>query len=162
MVDTELHSERGEIFLSQKNDQGLLDAIQKRDLLFGVKEMAKSQWRTQGLNLEKASWLSDAVDFLSKAEDVESLRRIREHAANEGDSFLVLKCDKALKEDSVEILLRCAKQAEKLGKIRYAIKALEKAGSTQEIQRLKQLIATDADQIVEEQVFIPEAKVEET
>lgn len=138
----------------------LPDAIAKRDLLFAKKTPAiESELASYGQAFEEASWLSDATDFFSQTKDKAALQRLRQKSIAEGNSFLFLKAQRFLGEEDFPKadLLECARQAEKLGKIRYAIKAYERLEDNAEVARLSALIATDGDRIseAESKVFIP-------
>lgn len=109
---------------------------------------------------ENEGWLSDAVDFYSKAEDVDSLLRIQSLAADEGNSFLVLKVARLLKQgESVNSLIaKVAMKAEQMGMVRYAISAYEKLGNQAKVSELRSLVKNDGDIVLEDSVdvFIPD------
>lgn len=140
----------------------LLDAIQKRDLLFGAKSATRDQWSKQGQAFQKAGWDYDAIDFLTQAQDKAGLESLRDKAIAEGDVFLFLKTSRYLGESGAfnELLRRCAEKAESAGKTRYAIKGFEKIGDEAAVQRLQALIANDGDSLAaqEAQVFIPSSE----
>lgn len=138
----------------------LPDAIAKRDLLFAKKTPAvESELAAFGQALEESSWLSDAADFFSQSKDKAALQRLRQKSVAEGNSFLFLKAQRLLGDEDFPKaeLLECARQAEKQGKIRYAIKAYERLEDNAEAARLSVLIAGDGDRIseAESKVFIP-------
>lgn len=145
--------------MAPKSFSSLPDAIKKRDMIHSSKpdEVAL---KALGEAFESAGGLSDAIDFYAQIKDGQALKRLRAKAAEEGNSFLILKIAKYLAEDKAgldEDLLKCARQAEAQGKIRYAIKAYERLEMTQEAEKLRERISEDADVQAELQnrVFIP-------
>ena len=143
-------------------------AIQKRDILYGVKKMSPEQLSGLGRSFESAGWLSDAADFYGQAKDEASLRKLRDLATKDGDVFLFLKVSRSINESEIPeaALLACSEKAEQLGKNRYALKGYERLGRTDKVEQIHALIANDGDILAaaESTVFIPdsESEVEES
>jgi hypothetical protein len=156
-------SDEGDANLSE-----LPTAIQKRDILYGVRKMSPEQLSTLGASFEKAGWLSDAADFYSQAKNETALKAMRDRAVQEGDVFLFLKISRSLHESEVPeaLLLSCAEKAEQMGKNRYALKGYERLGRADKVEQIHALIANDGDIVAEAEatVFIPasEEEVEES
>jgi len=143
----------------------LPDAIFKRDVLFGARKASQAELVSLAKDFEGEGWLSDAVDFLTQAKDDAGLRRLRGQSIEEGDVFLFLKISRSLGDtEAVQAdLRRCADKAAALGKVRYAIKGLEKAGFEAEAETLRATVAEDGDIKAEaeaKKVFIPEHELE--
>ncbi len=140
--------------------------IEKRDILYGVKKPPVSELLGMAKLFESMGWLSDAADFFSQAASKSDLERMRSSAVKEGDAFLVQKTSRLMgeAEPPKDLFLECAKNAEALGKNRYALRAYEKLALVDEAERIRALIATDGDIVAEAQaertVFIPESEDE--
>jgi hypothetical protein len=73
-------------------------------------------------------FLSDAVDFLEKAKDTESLTALLDTAVSEGDLFLVRRILRILgRKPDKDLLLSVAENADRLGKALFAGQAREAA-----------------------------------
>ena len=142
------------------NLSSIPDSIQKRDILYGVHKVSADEMRRIASTLETAGQYSDAVDFLTQAQDQTGLTRIQALAVNEGDVFLFLKCARSLGlgEGPEAQLLACTDKAESLGKTRYAIRGFEKLGRQADVTRLRDNVKVDGDIVIEETVFIPESE----
>lgn len=138
-----------------------LDAISKRNVLFGVSKMPPSKMVEAAKNMENQGNLSDAADFFHKASDKNELKRLRQKTVEDGDVFLFLKITRLLSEENVDTaqLELCAQKAESIGKIRYAIMAYERLGNEEKVESLKNQVSQDLDIVFEReakaQVFIP-------
>lgn len=100
---------------------------------------------------------------MAYSKDSQGLEKIRGLAVEEGNTFLFLKISRLLDEgEAKDSLLTCALNAEKAGKIRYAMKAYEKLGNIDKVEELRATVATDGDIIAEaeQSVFIPETEDE--
>lgn len=151
--------------MSAKSFSSLPDAIKKRDILHAGKTDSE-QLKKLAQDFESAGGVSDAIDFYAMAKDTDSLKNLRARAAEEGNTFLILKISKFLTDDKVGLesdLLTAAKKAEELGKIRYAIKAYERLEQNEKAESLRQTIANDGDirAELESRVFIPQHNEEE-
>ena len=140
----------------------LLGPIQKRDILYGVKRPQQAELSKLAQDFESEGWFSDALDFSQQAGDKDKIKKLKDLARDEGNTFLFLKSLRVLAEspDNNSDLKKCAEMAESLGKIRYAIMAYEKLGDLDRVENLKQKISNDLDIQSElqsrTQVFIPE------
>lgn len=138
----------------------LISAIQKRDILFGVKKPTSSELEKIGNSFEAAGWLSDAADFYGQAAAKSALESLRQKSVIEGDVFLFLKISRISQDAEVPaaLLEKCAVNAESLGKIRYAMKAWERLGRVDRAEELRAKVATDGDIVAEaeQSVFIPD------
>jgi len=146
----------------RKNLRNLPDAIAKRDILFNAKKTTATQLADLAKAFEDAGWLSDAADFWNQTQNKDALRKLRQGTIEEGNTFLFLKTTRYLGEEDNEALLKCTQAAEKLGKNRYAIKGYEKLERTEDLERVRALVANDGDIIAEAEskVFIPLAEDE--
>ncbi len=153
--------------MSQKTDQ-LPNAIQKRDLLFGVRTANAQEWKKGAEQFLGADWIYDGVDFLTQAGDKTSLESLYKQVCSEGNTFLLQKIFRALGitelgDAEKKLLADCSRAAESQGKLRYAMKGFERLGETTEVERIRALVATDGDIVAEAQseVFIPPISEEE-
>ncbi len=140
--------------------------IEKRDILYGVKKPPVSELLGMAKLFESLGWLSDAADFFSQAAAKPDLSRMRDDAVKVGDAFLVQKTSRLMgeAEPPKDLFLECAKNAEALGKNRYALRVYDKLGLVDEAERIRALVATDGDIVAEAMaqstVFIPESEDE--
>jgi hypothetical protein len=139
-----------------------LDAISKRNVLFGASKMSPEDMTTAAKTLESQGNLSDAADFFDKAVNKAELVRLRQLSVEDGDSFLFLKISRLLGEEYADnsALKNCAVNAESKGKIRYAIMAYDRLGDAAKVEALKEQVSGDLDIQAEReaktQVFIPQ------
>lgn len=144
----------------EKTLSSLPDSLEKRDLLHGAKKMSAAEAIALGQKLESEGWLSDASDFYRKAEARDQLESLALKAIEDGDAFLLIKVKRFIGagEASEGELKSVASNAEKLGKLRFAIKAFELLGRTEDVARIKASISGDGDIVAEAEaeVFIPE------
>lgn len=135
----------------------LPNAIAKRDLLHGAKNSTHVQTAQK---FEAEGWLSDAIDFYLKGDDVASLQRLQQMAAAEGNAFLVLKVARLLRQSESDLgaVNAVAQKAEELGMIRYAIAAYEKLENDGKVRELRESVKDDGDIVLEDavDVFIPD------
>jgi hypothetical protein len=94
------------------------------------------------------------------AKNEQALRKLREAATADGDTFLFFKTTRLLGESEPPSneLTRCSEIAESKGKLRYALKGFEKLGLTDKVESIRARIANDGDILAEAEqtVFIPE------
>ena len=133
------------------------NAISKRDLLHGAKNTTHIQTAQK---FEESSWISDAIDFYHKGEDLSALLRLQQTAAGQGNAFLVLKVARLLRQSDADLdaVRTVAQRAEELGMIRYAIAAHEKIKNEVKVRELRQSVKHDGDIVLEDavDVFIPD------
>lgn len=142
--------------------KNLLGPIQKRDILYGVKKHSSQELVNISDDFKSEGWLSDALDFAHQAGDSQRIQKIRDESVETGQVFLFLKSSRFLGDppEGQSLLKQCAENAERAGKIRYAIMAFEKLGDNERVSKLKEKIQGDLDQVAEQNaqanVFIPE------
>ena len=103
--------------------QNIPNAVEKRDILFGVKKVTPAQLLAFAKGYEASDMLNDAAEFFNQLKSTEDLRRILLAAESEGDVFLWLKVHRWIGDASMDqaALGRCTLNAEKFGKFRYAL-----------------------------------------
>ena len=108
-----------------------LDCLTRRSMLNSKNETPETLTAI-GLEFMENGYLSDAIDFLAKAENKEALAALTPQAIEQGDFFLFNRIKKILKmEPSIAELQTLAAQAETQGKVNFAAQAkdrLEKSG----------------------------------
>lgn len=147
--------------MSQKIDK-LPSAIQKRDLLFGVRTADAQEWKKGAQDFLEADWIYDGIDFLTQAGARAELEGLYEKVCSEGNTFLLQKIFRSLgitelTDKEKQLLRRCSEKAEALGLHRYALKGFERLDETAGVERIRALIVNDGDIVAEaqSQVFIP-------
>jgi len=134
----------------RKTLMALPDSIAKRDILHGAKAADSATYLTHAKNYIAAEQFSDAIDFYGKAEAVDELRSLSKKFIEEGDTFLLLKVlhhqPHLVEDHDIE---RCGENAEKAGKIRYAIMAYQKLENEDKVEALKDSISEDGDIVAE-------------
>ncbi len=119
---------------------GTPDYRAKQKLLFG-KEVNSQELIRIGREFLEAGWLNDAIDFLAKAGDDESLNDIRALALEEGDVFIfrrILKVtDTTAEEKEWREIADCALLLEKL---QFAREAYRMAGDRKTMDKIDNLI----------------------
>ncbi|MFH1139914.1 MAG: hypothetical protein V1816_27865 [Pseudomonadota bacterium] len=97
-----------------------LNCLNKRNLLDNH-NTGTARWRQVGKEFAAAGFLSDAIDFLARADDRESLTGLIPRVIEEGDLFLLGRIRKALgQEPDPEELKVLLENAERLGKETFA------------------------------------------
>ena len=119
-----------------KQDQ-LPDFRNKRKVLFGSKTSAQQMLET-GRAFMEAERFYDALEFFSRAEATQEVRRIAVLAADRGDIALFLRAKVVLKEPPMEKELEAvAHNAEDAGLRSMALTAYVKAGRAEQAERLR-------------------------
>ncbi|MBW1808148.1 MAG: hypothetical protein JRJ87_08110 [Deltaproteobacteria bacterium] len=122
----------------------------KQNLLFG-KEINPQELSRIGREFLKAGWLNDAIDFLAKGGDDESLIDIRARAIEEGDVFIFRRVLKATGTTAEEKDWReigdCALLLEKL---QFAREAYRMAGDRKAMDKIDSLINPSDESALEE------------
>jgi hypothetical protein len=125
---------------------GMPDYRAKQNLLFG-KEVKPQELARIGREFLEAGWLSDAIDFLAKAGDDESLSDIRARAIEEGDVFIFRRVLKASGTTAEEKEWReigdCALLLEKL---QFAREAYRMAGDRKAMDKIDNMINPPEDE----------------
>ncbi len=130
--------------------KALPDSIAKRDILHGAKAVDAATFLSHAKRYLAADQLSDAIDFFWKAGAEDELQALSKTLVQDGDTFLLLKI-MHFKHGLIPTsdLESCASNAEKAGKIRYAIMAHQKLENDDKVGALKESISTDGDMIAE-------------
>jgi hypothetical protein len=119
----------------------LLSCLQKRDLLNQPVAAVESLTDWGELYLE-VGLVHDAVDFFEKAGVQEPLRKLLELAREQGDVFLLRRVHAILgREPTAGEWLAVADQAERLGKLLFALKGYALAGATDKVDQLQQSLS---------------------
>jgi hypothetical protein len=138
----------------------ILNAVEKRDILFGVKKVTQPQLLSIAKAYEQEAMLNDAAEFFHQAQSKADLSRLLKIAEEDGDVFLWLKVHRWLGEAALDSnsLRRCTELAEKGGKNRYALLGYQKLGIDSEVARIKESLKDDGDfqAILEAEVFLAE------
>lgn len=118
----------------------LPDVKQKQRLLFSEKLTAEA-WIDLGQRFLEAGWFNDAIDFFARAEHQEGLGRVREIAREQGDTFLLTRCLKALAVEAEDReWAALGDRALALGKWQFAREAYRLAGDRKAMDRIDALI----------------------
>jgi hypothetical protein len=114
------------------------NCIEKRSFLYGSKTSVEERIRLGEEFLAEGAF-ADALNFFAAAEYREGLERVRDHAVEEGDAFLLRQVARArgLVEVTPDRWARAAAQAERAGKLRFAAIAYREAGREDEATRLE-------------------------
>lgn len=154
-------SDEGDSNLSQKIDR-LPSAIQKRDLLFGVRTANAQEWKNGAQQFLAEDWVYDGIDFLTQAGDKAALESLFQKITSEGNTFLLQKIFRSmgiveLGDSDKQWLRKCSEVAEAQGKYRYAMKGFERLGETADVERIRAMVSQDGDIVTEakSEVFIP-------
>lgn len=106
-------------------NEGFLSCLEKRELLNRT-AVSIDDLCARARAWEEAGLIHDAVDFYEKAQAWGEIERLIPLAVEEGDTFLFSRLCRLLKKDPPPEQWRAlAAQAEALGKIRYAQRAME-------------------------------------
>ncbi len=136
------------------------NAVEKRDILFGVKKMSNAQLLGIARAFETEAMLNDAAEFFNQAQAKDELLRLLKVAEADGDVFLWLKIHRWIGEASLDSasLERCTEIAEKAGKSRYALLGYQKLGNDEMAARIQESLKDDGDfqAIAEAEVFLAE------
>ena len=132
----------------------LMSCLKKRDFL-NAQLFDRDECIQYGKLYEDSGYLSDAIDFYSKAEAWDELRALLPKVIEEGDVFLFEKIYHALKETpSEEEWKRIGDAAFKLDKWVFAYKAYFKAGATEKAEEVEKLLK-EKGSFVLPQTFLP-------
>ncbi len=145
--------------------RSLPNALDKRDVLYGVKNSSTAELAELGKKFEAEDHLSDALDFFARSNTAADVERIEARALEEGDFFLYSRCQKILGRSDTEGRWReLGQKALEQKKYRYALRAFERGGLTDLEASVRELLANQPDIQAEEasKVFIPKAVATET
>ncbi len=133
-------------------------ALEKRDVLYGVKNASNDELVNLGKQFEAATHYSDALDFFGRAQAMSEIQRVENIALNEGDFFLYSRCLKIQgRADDSGAWEALGDKALSLQKFRFALRAFERGGLRDKESALRAQLADQADIQSEEasRVFIP-------
>ncbi len=120
--------------------QDLPGFARKRDILFGRKT-SKERLRQTGEQFLEVGRYYDALEFIERAGADELARRIAGLAVDAGDTALLMRAKKVLREQTTdEEWTRTAANAEKAGLYSAAYLAHSRAGHEEEAVRLRKLM----------------------
>ena len=126
----------------------------KKQQLLHTKDAKPEDLSRQGEKFLRAGWLSDAIDFFGKASDQDGLKKIREIAVEEGDTFLFRRTLKVMDETAGEEQWKeLAARALEQGKLQFAREAYRMAGDRKSLDKVDRLINPEPE---EEPVEEPE------
>jgi len=114
---------------------GLPPCLKKRRLL-NEAELNPSLARDLGEKFLALGWWEDALEFFLKAGDQAGLARVKTHALETGDAYLLTRLGGADPED----WRRLGEQALALSKLQFARKAFEKAGDREKSEAVGRLL----------------------
>jgi len=114
---------------------GLTPCLKKRRLL-NEAHLSPEVCRDLGQKFLAQGWWEDALEFFLKAGDQDGLGRIKAHALETGDAYLLGRVGTASPED----WRRLAEQALSLGKLQFARKAFEKGGDREKSEAVGRLL----------------------
>ncbi len=118
--------------MARKNS---MSCLEKRDLLnqSAVSVETLKRW---GRSFEESDMIYDAVSFYEKANDRESLSRLREDARGEGNVMLFKRlCQLTGHEPDQKEWMLLAQQAEQMGKHLFAAEAYRRSGDDAAAER---------------------------
>ncbi len=135
-----------------KNDD-LPDFHAKRKILFGDKT-SDEQLRETGQQFMEAERYDDALEFFQRAEADDLARQVARRAMERGNTPLYMRAKRVLGEPiSEDEWVELARSAERAELYTVARLAYQKAGRTQEAERLAELIfgPEEEDEAAEEE-----------
>ena len=126
----------------------LLSCLKKRDLLNSGKA-DKSELIKLGERYLDEDRLSDAIDFLEKAEHFEGLLQLKEQCTAKGDYFLCQRLAKILEESPPsEEWIQLGDNALHLGKLLFARSAYQQAETPEKVAQVEKLLQSSAQEQV--------------
>ncbi len=104
-----------------------MNCVEKRDLLFSEKASA-AELSKAGEDFLSQGRLADALSFFLKADDESGIGRVTDLAVEEGDTFLLEQLRLAKRTVDAALWTKTAANAERLGKLDFAIRGYRAAG----------------------------------
>ena len=111
---------------------GMPNCLKKRRLL-NEKELSPELCRDYGEKFLALGWWEEALEFFQKGNYQEGLEKIKAHALESGDAFLM---GRLVKDRDPDLWRRVAERAMELGKLHFARRAWEKAGDEEKAAAL--------------------------
>lgn len=122
----------------------LPDMKQKQKLLY-ADEISSDVLVKHGKEFFEQGWLSDALDFFSKAEYSEGIDMVKRTAIEEGDAFLFNRCLGIQGiEDAGSQWCEVADRALELGKLQFAKEGYRKCGNRKAMEKVDKMISPDS------------------
>jgi hypothetical protein len=114
---------------------GVPGCLKKRRFL-NEQELSRALCQEYGEKFLELGWWEDALEFFQKGDYEPGLEKIKAHCLESGDAYLFGR----LGRHSPELWRQVADQALKLGKLRFAHKALEQSGDKEQAEALARRI----------------------
>jgi hypothetical protein len=118
---------------------GLPGCLKKRRLL-NEKELSPELCREYGEKFLALGWLEDALEFFQKGKDAPGLEKIKAISLETGDAYLLGR----LGPQPADLWRRVADRALELGKLHFALRALEQAGDKERAGEMAGLLKGDS------------------
>lgn len=115
---------------------GMPHCLKKRRLL-NEKEVNPTLCREYGEKFYALGWWDDALEFFQRGNFQEGLEKIKAQALESGDAYLLARLGR---RHDPALWRQVAGQARKQGKLRFALKALEMAGDTEQKAEVARLL----------------------
>lgn len=115
---------------------GLPHCLKKRRLL-NEADLSPSLGRDLGEKFLALGWWEDALEFFQKAGDQPGRARVKDHALETGDAYLLNRLGGDV---GPEDWRRVAEQALALGKLQFARKAFARAGDVEKSEAMGRLM----------------------
>jgi hypothetical protein len=110
--------------------------LKKRRLL-NDKQLSPALCRQYGEKYLSLGWWEDALEFFQKGREAAGLEKIKAHALEGGDAYLLARLDKA---PEPAVWRQLAEKALTLGKLHFARRAFELAGDSEKSAAVAQLL----------------------
>jgi hypothetical protein len=108
--------------------------------LLNEKELGPELCRDYGEKFLAVGWLEDALEFFQKGNDAAGLEKIQAICLETGDAYLLGR----LGPQPTELWRRVAERAWELGKLHFALRALERAGDKERAGAVAGLLQGDS------------------
>lgn len=119
---------------------------QKQAILYKP-DARPEELRSLGRKFLENGWMRDAIMFLAKARDHQSLEEIRRQVIEEGDTFLFRQVILALDQTAAEAEWRqLGDRALALGKLQFAREAFRMIGDRKSIDKIDKMINPQAEE----------------
>ncbi len=128
----------------------LPDMKQKQKLLY-ADEISADVLIKQGMAFFEEGWLSDALDFFSKAQHTEGLEMLKRAAMEQGDAFLFKRCLDSLGiEDAGSQWCELADRALSLGKLQFAKEGYRRCGDKKAMKKIDDMISPEEEKTTDD------------
>ena len=116
--------------------KGVPGCLKKRRLL-NDKQLSPALCRQYVEKYLSLGWWEDALEFFQKGREAAGLEKIKAHALEGGDAYLLARLDKA---PEPAVWRQLAEKALTLGKLHFARRAFEFAGDSEKSAAVAQLL----------------------